>query len=429
MAKSVTTYEKPTAHIGLPDWYAKQWELQKSAESRREEAFNLRNAGRTIRSETQIKTEWDTRLNTVRLSDRVTELARWEKIFQKLLEQTEREICLLKDEKADAEKELEFINLPLQITSQCISMRDCRRSTELTYDDGDTELKNELCILEGAKKTLTNKIQAAWERLNRLEKVKFTLNLELQDKHEALEIDRTNTSLSKTCANISYKPNALRMTKEMVSYENWLQHCQHVKLLADNELQDMYNFRESIQDARDRTRNDIRAQQDMTDFTLRKRIYQTQKSRNELDWQKLKMQREMEKLQKEITLLDDAIFAKIDAVKCAETRLENRTCRPGFELCRDQSQDGLKHEVLQLRQTKQNLINELNSAKATYNNLETLLNRISKNLEDKQHSLMTDIMCLDNRSSLKIGDRARLTNETDRNIILTHMNKEIPLEN
>lgn len=75
----------------------------------------------------------------------------------------------------------------------------------------------------------------------------------------------------------------------MVSYETWLQHCQHVKLLADNELEDMYNFRESIQDARDKTRNDIRAQQDFTDFTLRKRIYQTQKARNELDWQKLKV--------------------------------------------------------------------------------------------------------------------------------------------
>lgn len=36
-------------------------------------------------------------------------------------------------------------------------MRDCRRGTELTYDDGDTELKKELCILEAAKKTLTNK--------------------------------------------------------------------------------------------------------------------------------------------------------------------------------------------------------------------------------------------------------------------------------
>lgn len=74
----------------------------------------------------------------------------------------------------------------------------------------------------------------------------------------------------------------------------------------------------------------------------------------------------MEKLQKEITLLDEAIFAKIDSIKCVETRLENRTCRPGFELCRDQSQDGLKQEVLQLRQTKQNLINEINSAKLVF---------------------------------------------------------------
>lgn len=85
----------------------------------------------------------------------------------------------------------------------------------------------------------------------------------------------------------------------------------------------------------------------------------------------------MDKLLKEITLLDDAIFAKIDAVKCAETRLENRTCRPGFELCRDQSQDGLKHEVLQLRQTKENLINELNSAKLVLLSTFLLYNYVS----------------------------------------------------
>lgn len=35
--------------------------------------------------------------------------------------------------------------------------------------------------------------------------------------------------------------------------------------------------------------NDVRAQQDATDYTLRKRIYQTQKARNELEWQKLKV--------------------------------------------------------------------------------------------------------------------------------------------
>lgn len=40
---------------------------------------------------------------------------------------------------------------------------------------------------------------------------------------------------------------------------------------------------------RERARNDIKAQQDATDFSLRKRIYQTQKARNELEWQKLKV--------------------------------------------------------------------------------------------------------------------------------------------
>lgn len=40
---------------------------------------------------------------------------------------------------------------------------------------------------------------------------------------------------------------------------------------------------------RERARNDIKAQQDVTDFSLRKRIYQTQKARNELEWQKRKV--------------------------------------------------------------------------------------------------------------------------------------------
>ncbi|XP_033211590.1 tektin-2 [Belonocnema kinseyi] len=429
MAKSVTTYEKPTPHIGLADWYAKQWELEKSAETRRSDAFDLRNTGRIIRAETQIRTEWDTRMNNTRLEDRVTELSRWENLLQSLLERLELEIRLLKDDKADTETELENLNIPVQVTAQCISMRDCRRGTELTYDDGDTELKKELCVVEGTKNTLTNRVQAAWEKLNRLEEVRFKVNLDLQDKRETLEIDRENLSLDRTCANLSYKPDALRTPNNSISYDTWLEHCRHIKLLADNELSDTYSFREAIRVIRERTRNNIRAQQDFTDFTLRKRIYQTQKAKNELEWQKLKMQREMDTLQKELTRLDKALLAKTDAIKCAETRLENRTCRPGFELCRDESEIGLKEEVLQLRQTKEDLTERINCAKATYNGLESLLIRMDKNLDDKQHSLMTDIMCLDMRSTLKTGDRARLANETDRNIVLTRMEKEIPREN
>ena len=68
-----------------------------------------------------------------------------------------------------------------------------------------------------------------------------------------------------------------------------MEHCRYIKKLGDNELSDVYNFREVMNVMRERARNDIKAQQDVTDFSLRKRIYQTQKARNELEWQKLKV--------------------------------------------------------------------------------------------------------------------------------------------
>lgn len=426
--KSVTIYEKPLPHIGLADWYARQWELQESADARSINAFDLRNAGKIVCSETMVKTIWDTYMNNARLADRVTELSRWRELLKNLLDKLIDEIRFLRDEKVDTEKEMETLNYPLQLTAECISMRDCRRGTELTYDEADTELKRELCVIENVKQALTNRVQAAWEKLNRLEEVRFQVDLEVEDKDETIKIDQENLRLDRTCANISYKPNALRTPKGVVSYEAWLAHCHKSKILADNELSDVYNFREAMNVMRERARNDIKAQQDVTDFSLRKRIYQTQKARNELEWQKRKVQKEMEILQKEIVRFEDALLHKIDSIKCAETRLENRTYRSGIELCLDEANIGLKDEVLNLRQTEKSLIKVIANSKEAYNNLESLLLQIDSNLDDKQHSLATDVMCLDMRATLKTGDRTRLPNETDRNIVLTRMEKEIPLE-
>lgn len=56
-------------------------------------------------------------------------------------------------------------------------------------------------------------MQAAWEKLNRLEEVKFQIQLEVEDKDETIKIEKENLNLDRTCANISYKPNALRTPK------------------------------------------------------------------------------------------------------------------------------------------------------------------------------------------------------------------------
>lgn len=135
------------------------------------------------------------------------------------------------------------------------------------------------------------------------------------------------------------------------------------------------------------------------------------------------MQEEMERVLKEIQTLDEALQAKIDARKLCETRLENRAYRPGVELARDEPEMGLKDEVMQLRQTQQDLMDKINCSKATYNALEDQKVLIDKDLQNKCQSLMTDIRCLDLRIRLRTG---AAQSDTDRNITLTRMENEIP---
>lgn len=85
------------------------------------------------------------------------ELSRWKDIFEDLLQKLITEIRLLKDEKVNTEKEIESITQPLRIASECISMRDCRREAELTYDEADIELKKELRIIANIHEALSKR--------------------------------------------------------------------------------------------------------------------------------------------------------------------------------------------------------------------------------------------------------------------------------
>lgn len=88
---------------------------------------------------------------------RVLELSRWKDVLEDLLQKLLTEIRLLSDEKTSTQKEIESITYLLHITSECISMRDCRREAELTYDEIDIELKKELRVIANIHEALTKR--------------------------------------------------------------------------------------------------------------------------------------------------------------------------------------------------------------------------------------------------------------------------------
>lgn len=62
---------------------------------------------------------------------------------------------------------------------------------------------------------LIDRCQSAWEKINKLEVVKFKLQLDLNDKNETLQIDKDMLSLDKDCANITYKTDSLKTPKRL----------------------------------------------------------------------------------------------------------------------------------------------------------------------------------------------------------------------
>lgn len=134
----------------------------------------------------------------------------------------------------------------------------------------------------------------------------------------------------------------------------------------------------------------------------------------------------MEKCINEIQTLEQTLRDKTDALKLAETRLENRAQRSGMELCCDEPYRGLCDEANQLRQTRKLLAAQIDCAKTTYCALENHANRIDTDLTNKQHALMTDIRGLDLRMRLRTGLNANPKTQTDRNIVLTRMESQIP---
>nr|CBE66817.1 CG3085-PA [Drosophila ananassae] len=433
--RSVTTMEKPLQHISLTDWYARLNQMRNIADARRSDAFAIRHASRSLRNETRIESVWANYETNEALTDRISELNRWKDIISKTFERIEREIDMLQEEKNATERELETLAGPISVIAECLTMRDGRLGSEITYDEADTEIKNELAILENNQRLLADRCQKAWEKLTRLEEVRFKIGMEIENKVEAVELDKSQLALDRNAANISYKPDPTRNPKNLFSscsYETWLEHVKNVKLLAENELADTYAIREALFVCREKARNMLQSQMERAEHTIRKRIFETQRAGNELEWQQTKMKEEMERAVCEIRNSEQALRDKVDALKLAETRLENRAQRSGMELCMDQAHDMLCLEVEKLREIRRRLMAKIDESKTNFNLLEEHAKRIDVDLENKQHALMTDIRALDLRMRLRGGEFgikvASPSAQTDRNIVLTRMEKEIPKE-
>jgi len=418
LGKITCRLEKPAERKNKSDWDHFTWNFANLAEAQREDTLRIRHEGRSVRNEAGIQARWDTYRNNNRIRDRISEIDNWRVALEQTVSSIDMELKKLDPAKEAVEQAIEVKVLDLDIVNEIMSIREQRRGNDYVMDEAQLELTKETCIIKDARNLLEKKGQEAWHQIARLQEVRKQILRDLGEKIVALDIDRYLLNLNESSTEISFRPDPLRIPKGMMTPQAWEEQSRYNKLRADNELAVSVKLRESMLLTIDQTYNDVRAQREVTDFAMRKRLHEMIKTGDDLQHQRQKILQEMCKVEREIRDLEDALLDKTNKMKLVETRLEHRTYRYGVELTRDDAQYGLGQELLQLRAIIKALQAKINDTKKALNMLQGFLQTLESEIENKSEAKVIEQMALDVRGRVAATADTPIT-KTERNIALS----------
>ncbi|XP_014774178.1 tektin-2 isoform X1 [Octopus bimaculoides] len=409
-------------HYQPKDWFTNNYSISTNSEREQKASTNCRQEGRYLRNETYAQTKWDEYHNNIRLGDRVDQIRKWKEILEKVLQDLDEEIGDLSVSKDLAEQQLEDMNLATDVNVENLTLREGHYGIDLTEDDPELELRKETQVINGIKALLQQRISESFEQLVRLQEARQQVQADFQDKNIAMDIDIDQYNLSHKSPNISFKPDPLRVPKGSTTPCEWEEFSHYNAQRAEAEVRGSRTLRETIHHNLQQARNDLETAQKSTGYSFRKRMHEYERAIKELEWQKKNLEEEIAELENDIRELNLAIANKRGPMKLAQTRLENRTCRPSVELCRDAPQYGLTDEVKQLEATIAALEEKLKQSQHSLDSLQKNLHTVNDELDRKNNSLMLDKRCMDVRERLKTQPKST----TERNITMTGLVRDKP---
>ncbi|XP_030266787.1 tektin-2 [Sparus aurata] len=392
---------KPGLRHSVSEWYSNNHQLSETAQHERHVSNVIRQEGRSLRNETNCQTTWDERDTSRRLRDRTWDVARCKEALEACAQKVDQEMEALTLTKEQTEQALAATAVPLEVSSECLTLRDGRRGYELVVDPVDEQLKREVELIEKVQQVLQQHIDKSFEQLCVLQEARHQLTADLQNKMDALDIDMSCLSLTIKSPQISLKTNPTRIPSGSSTPQEWIQFSQYNMANAQEAMQVSYQMREEMSLTRAQLQNELDTQRRAAEFALRKRNHHEEQARDELEWQIKNTEDEMAEMESDIQGLDADLQAKTASLKLAHTRLENRTNRPGMDLCRDEVQHGLVNEIHQLEATNTALKQKLSEAQHSLQKMKLHHSRMLQDLNRKQEALS-----LEQRS---MNTRARLT--------------------
>ena len=134
------TDPKLPPRFAVSDWHTSNTIIRTNAERQRDSSHRVRQESRFLRNETDNHTRWTQHDSNTKLEKRIHDINNWKRDLERCLAETDAEIALLQQEKERTERALEAKKVPLDITLECLMLRESRQSIDLVRDEVEGQL-------------------------------------------------------------------------------------------------------------------------------------------------------------------------------------------------------------------------------------------------------------------------------------------------
>ncbi|VDM30914.1 unnamed protein product [Hydatigera taeniaeformis] len=391
----MATFGKRQCKFQIPSWFLKNDSMTACATWHREASEITRHDALTTLYGCQLRTQWDKLRSETALSERLDSLNTALRLLERGEAVLERGIFNLNDAKDSMEKQLKEMQIQEDCNIECLVLRDRRREVDFVEDKVDIELRKEQQLLLKNSKRLQEKIDEALNKLLLMHDAHARISGDLKDKRKTIEIDVRQTKLKLSDASLKVDPT--RIPPNSRSLREWEDFSKENYDRSLKETGDSTTQRYQIFRLIEEIANKSTAQAEAVDSALRERVHEMQQALTELKWQKKNVEEEIGELLKQLAQLEQELDSEMQTAKIAHTRLENRTYRPGMDLCLDIPQCVLTNEVRQLATSRETLLLKQRQCRHRLDGLQRQRQRLVEQISLKENSLNLDRECLELR--------------------------------
>ncbi|XP_021564256.1 tektin-4 [Carlito syrichta] len=325
-----------TAKYLADEWFQNCYARYHQAFTDRDSSERQRHESQQLAAETEALAQRTQQDSTRRLGARLQDAHGWKSELQRQVEALDAETDLLLAQKQRLERALDATAVPFSIVTDNLQSRERRQHPDLVRDRVEMELLKEAELIRNIQELLKRTIMQAVTQIRLNRQHKETCELDWSDKVEAYAIDETCSRYSSQSTEVQAHPHSSKLEESWCWGDRW--HCPTPLLHVPK-------------------------------------------------WQTL---REITDQEHNVAALKQAIKDKEMPLRVAQSRLYQRSHRPGVELCRDTAQFRLVSEVEELDLSLAALKEKLLEAEQSLHHLEDTRMDLEKDIAVKTNSLFID---------------------------------------